>query len=185
MRRVLLRQVAYALVTISLGMSTMAALAQEEKKEAKPKESATTTQPKPASTYRVEFVVKEIEDGKKVNTRSYMMVVQEEDFGRLRVGNRVPYVAGEKQYQYTDVGMNIDCHVFERENGVMLNVSVESSSVVASEQTAGASINPVFRQQRTNLITAVTPGKPTVIAAMDDVVTNRRYEIEVTATKVK
>jgi hypothetical protein len=31
----------------------------------------------------------------------------------------------------------------------------------------------------------VKPGKPTLVASMDDVVTNRRYEIEVTATKVK
>jgi len=31
----------------------------------------------------------------------------------------------------------------------------------------------------------VTLGKPTVIATMDDVVTNRRYEIEVKATKMQ
>jgi len=31
----------------------------------------------------------------------------------------------------------------------------------------------------------VTPGRPTVVASMDDVESNRRYEIEVTATKVK
>jgi hypothetical protein len=31
----------------------------------------------------------------------------------------------------------------------------------------------------------VTLGKPTLVAGMDDTETNRRYEIEVTATKVK
>jgi hypothetical protein len=62
---------------------------------------------------------------------------------------------------------------------------LESSSVVAQEQPQTANANPVFRQQRSNIYSVVTPGKPTLVASMDDVVTNRRYEIEVTATKVK
>jgi hypothetical protein len=43
----------------------------------------------------------------------------------------------------------------------------------------------VFRTERTEVESIVRPGKPTLVASMDDVVTNRRYEIEVTATKVK
>jgi len=31
----------------------------------------------------------------------------------------------------------------------------------------------------------IPPAKPTVIGSMDDVASNHRYEIEVTATKVK
>lgn len=49
----------------------------------------------------------------------------------------------------------------------------------------GAFVNPVLRQQRVQLNVLVTLGKPTVIATMDDVVTNRRYEIEVKATKMQ
>jgi hypothetical protein len=62
---------------------------------------------------------------------------------------------------------------------------MESSSVVAQEQLPAATTSPVLRQQRSNITSVVTPGKPTLVASMDDVVTNRRFEIEVTATKVK
>jgi hypothetical protein len=156
------------------------ASAQQEKGK-----EAATTEPKPVAEYRIEFNIREIEDGKRLNSRNYMMVVQEGSFGRIRVGNRVPYQTDEKQFQYQDVGMSIDCRPRERESDVALEWSLESSSVVAQEQTAGVTSNPVFRQQRTNDTSVVTPGKPALVASMDDVVTNRRYEIEVTATKVK
>jgi hypothetical protein len=156
------------------------ASAQQEKG----KEAATTEQ-KPVAAYRIEITVREIEDGKRLNSRNYMMVVEDGSWGRIRVGSRVPIVGGEKGLTYNDVGMNIDCRPRGREDSVALDFSLESSGVVAQEQPRAADTNPVIRQQRSNLTSVVTPGKPTLIATMDDVVTNRRYEIEVTATKVK
>jgi hypothetical protein len=156
------------------------ASAQQEKA----KESVTTEQ-KPLVAYRIEFNVREIEDGKRLNSRNYMMIVEDGSWGMIRVGNRVPIVGGAKGLQYDDVGMNIDCQPRGREDSVALQISLESSSVVAQEMPPAAASNPVFRQQKSNITSVVTPGKPTLIATMDDVVTNRRYEIEVTATKVK
>jgi hypothetical protein len=155
------------------------ASAQQEKG----KEAATTEQ-KPVVAYRIEFNVREIEDGKRLNSRNYMMLVEDGSRGMIRVGNKVPIVVAEKQVQYNDVGMNIDCHPRGREDSVVLDISLESTSV-AQEQPPAFTSNPVIRQQRGNITSVVTPGKPTLVATMDDVVTNRRYEIEVTATKVK
>jgi hypothetical protein len=112
------------------------------------------------------------------------MVLEEGNYGSFRVGNRVPVVL-EKGPQYLDVGINIDCRPRERGDAVSLEIHVESSSVVAQEPPQTATSNPVFRQQRTNISPIVTPGKPTLVASMDDVLSSRRYEIEVTATKVK
>jgi hypothetical protein len=156
------------------------AFAQQEKG----KESVTTEQ-KAVVAYRIEFNVREIEDGKRLNSRNYMMLVEDGAHGMIRVGNRVPLVGGEKGPQYNDVGMGIDCWPRGRGDSVALRIGVESSSVVAQEQPPTATTNPVFRQQRSNIESVVTLGKPTLVATMDDVVTNRRYEIEVTATKVK
>jgi hypothetical protein len=156
------------------------ATAQQEKA----KEPATTEQ-KPLVAYRIELNVREIEAGKRLNSRNYIMVVEDGSYGSFRVGNRIPIVGGEKGLQYNDVGMNIDCRPRERGDAVSLEIHVESSSVVAQDQPATATTNPVFRQQRSNITPVVTPGKPTVVASMDDVLSNRRYEIEVTATKVK
>jgi hypothetical protein len=156
------------------------ASAQQEKS----KEAATTEQ-KPLVVYRIEFNVREIENGKRLNSRNYMMLVRDGGHGMIRVGNKVPYQASDKQFQYQDVGMSIDCTPHAREDSIVLEITLDSESVVAQEQPPGAPTNPVFRQQRGYVSTVVTPGKPTLVTSMDDVVTNRRYEIEVTATKVK
>ena len=81
--------------------------------------------------------------------------------------------------------MNIDCRPRQRGDSVALYIGLESSSVVAQEQPPAAAINPVLRRQSSMIGSAVTLGKPTLVATMDDVNTNRRYEIEVTATKMK
>jgi hypothetical protein len=155
------------------------ASAQQEKG----KEAAATGQ-KPVAAYRIEFNVREIEDGKRLNSRNYMMVVEDGNWGKIRLGNRVPYKSTESQFQYQDVGMNIDCRPHEREDSVALAIHVDFSSLAPQTETP-PTFNPVVRTERTEVDSIVTPGKPTLVASMDDVVTNRRYEIEVTATKVK
>ena len=98
---------------------------------------------------------------------------------------------GTKGIQYQDVGINIDCRPDERDNQVLLETRFESLGVVAPEKvaeergSAAAYLGPTFRQVRFTGDALVTPGKPTVIATLDDVATNRRYEIEVTVTRVK
>ena len=180
MKRAISIRLAIAVMAFCLPLIPNSASAQQEKG----KEAAATEQ-KPVVAYRIEFTVREIEDGKRLNSRNYMMLVEDGAHGMIRVGNRVPIVGGEKGLQYNDVGMNIDCHPRGREDSVALQIGLESSSVVAQEQPPTANTNPVFRQQRSNITSVVTLGKPTLVASMDDVVSNRRYEIEVTATKVK
>jgi hypothetical protein len=102
----------------------------------------------------------------------------------MREFESVPYQTAEKQYQYYDVGMNIDCRPHEQQEGVALDVTVDFSSVAPPSETS-PSYNPVFRSNRSDVQTVVAFGKPTLITSLDDVESNRRYEIEVTATKVK
>jgi hypothetical protein len=173
-------RLAIALIAFSLPLIPNSASAQQEKSK-----EATTTEQKSGVAYRIELNIREIEDGKRLNSRNYMMMVEDGSYARIRVGNRIPIVGGEKGLQYNDVGMNIDCRPREQGDGVSLEIHVESSSVVAQEQPPAATTNPVLRQQRSIITPIVTLGKPTLVASMDDVITNRRYEIEVTATKVK
>src|SRR5215472_1005566 len=75
----------------------------------------------PTAVYRVEYVVREIEKGKPVNARTYVLMAHSDLKGKaekaaVRVGSRVPIATGTPksegapaQYQYYDVGMNIDC----------------------------------------------------------------------------
>jgi len=173
MRRHISIQWAIALVAFCLPLIPKVAIAQQE-----------TKAQKPVTAYRLEFNVREIENGKRLNSRNYMIMAEEGSFARMRVGNRVPYQTAEKQYQYSNVGMNIDCRPREHENGVALEITVDFSSVAPSSETA-PSYNPVFRSNRSEVQTVVSLDKPTLVTSLDDVESNRRYEIEVTATKVK
>jgi type II secretory pathway component GspD/PulD (secretin) len=163
-----------------------------------PKAAPAQAAEKPAkqlSVYRLEFAVREVEEGKRLNVRSYTMSAQDGDRASIRVGNRIPYVTGSlgakgelasTQFQYYDVGINIDCRLHEREGYVLLDsVSIDISSVVKGDEGTSGTPNPVVRSARAQVDAAVTPGKPTMVTTLDDVSSNRRYEVEVTATKVK
>jgi hypothetical protein len=166
------------------------ASAQQEKG----KEPATTAQ-KPVVAYRIELNVREIGDGKRLNSRNYMMVVEDGEPAKIRVGNRVAVQSGQS-LSYHDLSMNIDCTPHDRGDSVALIIGVDFSGIAPQTQTAQertevepktqtALTYPVFRTQQTAVETIVTLGKPTLVASMDEVASNRRYEIEVTATKVK
>ena len=164
---------AIALVAFCLALIPSSATAQQE-----------TKVQKPVTAYRFEFNVRELENGKRLNSRNYMMMAEDNSFARIRVGNKVPYQVADKQYQYNNIGMNIDCRPHEQQEGVSLDVTVDFSSVAPPSETA-PSYNPVFRSNRSEVQTVVPFGKPILVTSLDDVESNRRYEIEVTATKVK
>jgi hypothetical protein len=170
---------AIALVAFCVALIPSAATSQQEK----PKDEATSVQ-RPLAAYRIEINVQEMEAGKAVNSRKYMMVVADNDRGKIRVGNRVPWQSSAGTYQYQDVGMNIDCRPKQLDENLQLYTSVEFSSLAGEPQQA-PSFNPVFRMDRTEVESVVTLGKPTLVATMDDVISNRHIEIEATVTKVK
>jgi len=179
MKRALAIRLAITVMAFCLPLIPKSVSAQEEKGK-----EPVTSAPKPVLAYRLEFSVREVENGKRLNSRNYMMMAEEGDWAKIRVGNRVPYQIAEKQYQYTNVGFSIDCRPHEQEAGVALAITVDFSSVAPQSETA-PSFNPVFRSDRTEVQSVVALGKPTLVTSMDDVESNRRYEIEVTATKVK
>jgi hypothetical protein len=135
---------------------------------------------RPQAVYRMDFVVRELEGDKRINTRSYTMSVQERDWGKFRVGSQIPIhvEGGGIQHQY--VGIDIDCRPETRESGLFLGIRFESSSVPAQDSAA----SPIIRSVSYSGDALVAIGKPTVIAKLDDVMTNHRFEVEVTATKM-
>jgi hypothetical protein len=186
MRNRFLKALLSGVILVSLPRLTPGARAQEVKKENQSQEISTPKRARPTALYRVEFVVRELENGKRINARSYTMLAREVQHTRIRVGNRVPYSTGPAgQFQYQEVGMNIDFTLSELENSLLLVTTFETSGMAAPAQMGGGTTNPVFRQVRFESNSELPPGKPTVISTLDDVSTNRRYEIEVTATKVK
>jgi hypothetical protein len=139
----------------------------------------------PGSAYKLDLLLSEIEGGKRINTRNYSFVVADHKSARVRQGLRVPVATGTAgQFQYMDVGLNIDCDLIEMDNGVHINLLVDESSFSAEQQRSTGS-NPVVRQLRNQLQAVVPPGKQTLVSSVEELDSKKRMDIEVTATKLR
>src|SRR4051812_13506888 len=58
--------------------------------------------------YRAEFLITELEEGKKLNSRHYSMLLNAGGWTQIRIGTRVPS-GPDAPGQFLDVGTNINC----------------------------------------------------------------------------
>jgi len=144
--------------------------------------------------YKAVFLIYEVEDGKKINERTYTLPVNSVDGsprdGSMRVGTRVPIAtgttSGNTQYQYIDVGLNIECNVTEQEDKFIVHGNVDLSSFALPDQgTDSRNLGPILRNIRQSFTTLVLPGKPTLATTMDDVNSKKRLQIEITVTRLE
>lgn len=145
--------------------------------------------------YKVVFLIYEMEDGKKINERTYTLPVNTVDGntrdGSIRVGTRVPIETGSKSgdtmVQYIDVGLDLDCNVTEQQDKFIVHGNLTLSSLVSPEQ--GTDLKgggmPVLRQIKQSFTSLVSPGKPTLVTTMDDINSKKRMQVEVTATRLE
>lgn len=129
--------------------------------------------------YRVDFAIRDSSEPAAKAVRRYSMLLENGRKSVIRTGQRVP-IPAPQGVQYVDVGVNIDASLRDRENKLYLTADVELSS--ANPQ---AGTPPVIANTKASLSTLVTPGKPLVLASIDDPVTQRRLDIETTVTMVK
>lgn len=187
-----------AMASLAFLLWPAAAAAQEVSKAgAKVQETGkaeTAVQAEPVTVYRLDYVIHELDAGKRINERKYSLSVEasrpgRKEWGHVRVGRRVPVAiatgaSSANATQYMDVGVNLDCALREQAGDLLLETTVEMSSVVTGGELAvpGA---PVTRQARASMVSLLLPGKPTIIGTLDDVDSTHTYQIEVTASKVR
>ena len=140
---------------------------------------------KPVHAYRLDFSVKELEDGKTINTRQYSMNLQADDANEIKIGTRVPVETGQGQFQYMDVGTNIWCRIGERSEGIPLSVKAEISNFAIAEQSSGHELHPLIRQLQIKASTLAQLGKPMIVGSVDDPNSKRQFQLEVTVNKLK
>ena len=151
------------------------------------KTAAPTAEPE---YFRLNFVVKEIQDGKTVNARNYstLMAAGEKDRASIRAGTKLPVQTGtgpSQPFQFIDVGVNIDCNSLRRlQNRLDMNLSVELSTVLPPQDKATIPV-PQIRLNRWTVPVIVPIGKPTVLFSSDDLASTRTLQLELTATPVK
>jgi len=149
-------------------------------------------------SYRLDFTFTEFDGNKKVNSRTYSVTCEDTGgrwAGSLRVGSRVPVAVGQfssssaqnlpvsTQFQYQDVGVNIDVVIEQNNDALTLGTTAEVSSLADAPGGMNLSM-PVIRQMKFRSNTALTSGKPIVLSTADDVASNRRFEVTVVATKL-
>jgi hypothetical protein len=146
--------------------------------------------------YRLDYTIKEMEDGKVVNTRTYSLSMQSTEergrgMGEVKTGSRVPINTqmnkdGASSIQYLDVGINIQAQLYVMENSNLLLIgNVEISTLASGTESVGAGGAPIIRQIRSNTTSEVIAGKTNQIAALDDPISKHRFVIEVTPTKLR
>lgn len=164
--------------------------AQDDARQEKPETSVRANVPKSLSTYRVDFVLSELVEDKTVNSRSYSIVTVDGEYNKLRTGARYPVAtsntAGANSFQYLDVGVNIDCHVEERAGMVELVATIDSSSASWPDTSSAHSApgQPIVSQIRSDIRPLLKPGVRTTVSSMDDPVSKRRFQFDVTVSRV-
>lgn len=156
-----------------------------------PKDSAEHRDPEPTfNFFKLTFVIFELDDGKRINQRDYMMIGKTNNQpSSVRIGTRVPVYTEEKKMTYVDAGLTLRCGLKEQaDRRLQAECDIEISSFIRPEQLAGSGTSvpsaPVLRTTRTSSWALLSPGKPTVIATVDDINSAKRMQVEVTATKV-
>jgi hypothetical protein len=151
------------------------------------------------TVYKVEFDIRE-GAGAAAKTRHYTLLTADSRKAVFRVGSRVPTATGSfqpgiggaginpmvnTQYTYLDVGVNIDCTVADINGRLAMHGNIDISSINEHQGAQGANPpNPTVGQTKLELDTAMEPGKPTVVGAIDDPVTSREFQVQATVTRV-
>ncbi len=175
-------------------------LAQDKEKSGG--EAKSTQTEKAVTPLRVQVVFTEFEGDKKIGNLPYTFLVNADDRGSqaaVRMGLRVPIETssntGVKQFQYQDVGTNIDGRAAKADDGrFFLSLSVERSSVYLPG-TAGkpaavggseiSSAQPIVQQFRTQVNLLIRDGQTIQSTVATDPVTGHVTKVDVTLNAIK
>jgi hypothetical protein len=149
--------------------------------------SAQETKSGPAS-FQVEYTIHDANDPAAKNGRHYLIQLDNlNSRGTIRSGAKVPYTTGTTagavtQWSYADIGVNIDCRLYEKDGQLMMNSSFDLSSLAASTQSGAG---PTINQVRTDTGTVVTLGKPMALLTIDDPQIQRKLRVDAVVTQIK
>ena len=138
--------------------------------------------------YKVDFTIRDTGDAGGKTGRKFSMLVSPSHKTTFKVGNRVPMVTGSAggnvQFTNVEVGLNIDCSVNDNNSNLTVHADIDISTAVTPEKGATPPPSPTISQIHLSLDTALTPGKPTVVASFDDPVTSRKFDVDVAITRM-
>lgn len=161
--------------------------------DASPRKDAGEPAHRPVTkVFKVSYSIYELEDGKKINERSYTLPVRTvgDNAPRqstLKIGTRVPITVKENEVTYLDVGINIECDVTEQADKFIVFTGLDINYIVSADPNAEphAMSTPILRDIKERSTTLVSAGKPTLVTSIDDVNSKKRTQVEVTVTRIE
>jgi len=157
---------------------------------APPKAEATPQAQTPPHSYRLDYTLTELADGKKIDSRQYSISVGGGTQsgrpwqGQVQIGTKVP--AGMKSdgtNQYLDVGTKINGFISMRDGAQVLDTDCDVSSVAPDESKVDG--RPILRTFMIRNETPVVVGKAVTVGTADDPNSKRKFQLEVTVTEIK
>ncbi len=150
---------------------------------------------------KVQIVFSEYEGDKKVKSLPYTLMVLvggDTNWSKMRIGDRVPVASGKEgggvQFQYLDVGTNIDCRAFSASGGrFRFYMNLERSWVQSDVPAAAAKDNsvevqfhlPTIRSFRADTNVLLREGQAVEIDFATDPVSGKVVKLEVSMNVVK
>lgn len=166
---------------------------QAKAQDAANKQAASAAPAQPVHYYHFDFVVEELDQaGKVVNSRSYSTTVDTEPhyLTSIRTGSRVPVVtgtvAGNTQYQYIDLGVQLDVRdVHEVGQKLAFDLTANLNGESSAPPPDPNLHEPVIRQNKWASRALIPIGKRTVVFMSDSLDSKGSTRVAVTATQVE
>jgi hydrogenase maturation factor len=174
-----LKAIAFAFVVLSFASHPVAA--QE------PAAKAESSSNIPSHFYRFDFVVKQIEGGRVINSRNYSVIAPDGLRRRasIRSGTRVPYRTRSGDWDFLHAGVDIDClDIQEAEGSLRLQIKAEVNSVLSDAGNAGTE-PPLLRSNTWESGVTIPLRKAVTIFASDDLASKQNMQLEITATPLR
>ena len=165
-----------------------------------PQSNGNTQETKPTSAqasesgaknfYQLSFVVRELENERVINSRSYSIILRDNERGSIRAGEQVPVATtsgSSTKWEQLHVGVNIDCRQLQEVGDrLALGVSADITSMIGThEQSSSPTAVPITRDNRWDSTVIVPIKQPTILFSSDDPASKRKMQLQLTVTPLR
>jgi hypothetical protein len=143
-------------------------------------------QSKTPATYQVEYTIHDGSDAAAKGGRRYAVILDDQGSRVfVRSGAKVPYTVAtgaSTQWNYADIGVNIDSRLNERAGKLVLYTSFEMSALADKPRDAPM---VTVNQLRADSYTVMTPAKPATILTVNDAQTQKNVRVDAVLTALR
>jgi hypothetical protein len=138
---------------------------------------------KPHHVYRLDYSLSVTEPGKAAVTNGYVLNVEEGQSGDVHAGANIPLQTSSSSMASPrqDVGVKLHCQVTRVGGDLLIHNNTELSGPDEHADQGARAIHKISGSGDA----VVTPGKSALVTSIEEPVSHTRYEVTVTATKLR